>query len=51
MLKQHRSKLDELAQILLKDETMTIEEFLKIFEGKKRAEEAIEKEAEKRNAV
>ncbi|MDD5026791.1 MAG: ATP-dependent zinc metalloprotease FtsH [Candidatus Peribacteraceae bacterium] len=51
MLKQHRAKLDELAQILLKDETMTIEEFLKIFEGKKRAEEAIEKEAEKRNAA
>ncbi|MFA7682284.1 MAG: ATP-dependent zinc metalloprotease FtsH [Candidatus Peribacteraceae bacterium] len=35
MLQEHRSKLDALADILLKKETMTLEEFLEIFEGKK----------------
>jgi len=35
MLRKHRTKLDELAKILLKQETMSVEEFLEIFEGKK----------------
>ncbi len=33
-LKQHEKKLHELAQVLLKEETMTVEEFVAIFEGK-----------------
>lgn len=33
-LKQHEKKLHELAQILLKEETMSVEEFVAIFEGK-----------------
>jgi cell division protease FtsH len=35
MLKQHRDKLDILAKILLKQETMSIGEFEEIFSGKK----------------
>ena len=35
MLTKHKKKLDELAKILLKKETMSLEEFVKIFEGKK----------------
>ncbi len=35
MLRKHRTKLDELAKILLKQETMSVEEFLGIFEGEK----------------
>lgn len=34
MLKQHEKKLHELAKVLLKDETMSVEEFVAIFEGK-----------------
>ncbi|PIR48140.1 cell division protein FtsH [Candidatus Peregrinibacteria bacterium CG10_big_fil_rev_8_21_14_0_10_55_24] len=34
MLKEHRTKLDELSEILLKKETMTVEEFLEVFTGK-----------------
>ncbi len=34
MLKKHRAELDALAEILLKSETMTLEEFVEIFEGK-----------------
>ncbi|MFH1670830.1 MAG: ATP-dependent zinc metalloprotease FtsH [Patescibacteria group bacterium] len=33
-LKEHREKLDVLAEILLKKETMMVEEFTEIFEGK-----------------
>ncbi|UPA22828.1 ATP-dependent zinc metalloprotease FtsH [Candidatus Peribacteria bacterium] len=33
-LKQHEKKLHELAKVLLKDETMSVEEFVAIFEGK-----------------
>ena len=35
MLKKHRRKLDGLAKILLKQETMSIEEFEEHFTGKK----------------
>ena len=34
LLKKHQKKLDELSKILLERETMTVEEFLVIFEGK-----------------
>ncbi|PIP65738.1 cell division protein FtsH [Candidatus Peregrinibacteria bacterium CG22_combo_CG10-13_8_21_14_all_49_11] len=34
MLKQHREKLHEIAQVLLKKETLSVQEFLKMFEGK-----------------
>jgi cell division protease FtsH len=33
MLQKHRKKLDDLVEVLLKQETMPVEEFLKIFEG------------------
>ena len=36
MLRKHSKKLDELAKILLKKETMTVEEFVDVFEGKKK---------------
>jgi cell division protease FtsH len=56
ILKQHEKKLHELAIILLKDETMSVEEFVAIFEGKpvppkkivKKAEDEL-KEIEKEN--
>ena len=35
-LKTHRKKLEELAKVLLQQETMSVDEFLEIFEGKKR---------------
>lgn len=35
MLRQHRAKLNDLAKILLKQETMSIGEFEEIFSGKK----------------
>ena len=38
VLKKYRAKLDELAEILLKTETMTIEEFTEIFDGKEKKE-------------
>ena len=34
ILKKHEGKLHELAKVLLKDETMSVEEFTAIFEGK-----------------
>lgn len=34
-LRTHRKKLDDLAKILLQKETMNVEEFLEVFEGKK----------------
>jgi len=40
-LLKYRTKLDDLAKVLLQKETMSVEEFLEIFEGKKPAEEAI----------
>ncbi len=42
---KYRVKLDELAQILLQKETMTVEEFLVTFEGEK-AKEREEKKIE-----
>ncbi len=42
-LVQYRSKLDELAEVLLKKETMMVQEFLVVFEGEK----AIEREEKK----
>ncbi|PIR49753.1 cell division protein FtsH, partial [Candidatus Peregrinibacteria bacterium CG10_big_fil_rev_8_21_14_0_10_54_7] len=33
MVAKHQKKLDELAAVLLKKETMSLEEFLEIFEG------------------
>lgn len=38
MLQQHRDKLTELAQVLLKQETMSVAEFLEIFDGTKKEE-------------
>ncbi len=35
ILKKHKKKLDDLAKILLKKETMTEEEFVEVFTGKK----------------
>jgi len=35
MLKAHREKIDEIAQVLLKKETLSVTEFLKMFEEKK----------------
>ncbi|MFA6039439.1 MAG: ATP-dependent zinc metalloprotease FtsH [Candidatus Peribacteraceae bacterium] len=37
-LHTHRKKMDDLAKVLLQQETMSVEEFREIFEGKKRAE-------------
>ncbi len=34
-LRTHRKKLDQLSKVLLEKETMTVEEFLEVFEGKK----------------
>jgi cell division protease FtsH len=47
MLKQHKAKLDELVEILLKTETMSVEEFTEIFEGgkKRKAKESDAKAA------
>ena len=36
LVQKHKVKLDELAIVLLKKETMSLEEFLEIFEGKKK---------------
>ncbi len=36
-LKKYRTKLDELVDLLLKTETMSVEEFVEVFEGKERA--------------
>ncbi len=38
-LKKHRTKLDELAKILLRQETMTVEEFVEVFDEKASAKE------------
>ncbi|MDD5751037.1 MAG: ATP-dependent zinc metalloprotease FtsH [Candidatus Peribacteraceae bacterium] len=43
-LKQHRDKLDLLAKVLLKKETMSVDEFKNIFEG--RIEPKVEEESE-----
>jgi cell division protease FtsH len=37
MVKKHKAKLDDLAELLLKRETLSLEEFLEVFEGKKSA--------------
>jgi cell division protease FtsH len=46
-LTKHRAKLDELAKLLLSEETMTVERFLEIFEGEK----AKEREAKKKEKL
>ena len=38
MLKKYRAQLDALAEILLKTETMSVEEFVEVFEGKGKGE-------------
>jgi cell division protease FtsH len=43
-LKQHRDKLELLSKVLLKKETMTVEEFTEIFEGRKQVQEEPEPE-------
>ncbi|MDD4319427.1 MAG: ATP-dependent zinc metalloprotease FtsH [Candidatus Peribacteraceae bacterium] len=49
-LTTHRKKLDDLAKILLQQETMSVEEFVEVFEGKKpeppKKEESEQAEAE-----
>ena len=48
-LLKHRKKLDQLAKILLQQETMTVDEFAEVFEGKKakeREEKKIEEQLE-----
>ncbi len=45
-LKQHEKKLKELAQVLLKDEVMSVEEFTAIFEGKPVPPKKVTKKAE-----
>ena len=48
-LLKHRTKLDELAKVLLDKETMSVDEFLVIFEGEKnvaKGKEIEEKKAE-----
>jgi cell division protease FtsH len=50
-LKTNRGKMDEIVQVLLKVETMSLEEFLEIFDGgKKRKEKEVkdEKESDKK---
>ncbi len=37
LVEKHRDKMDELAVVLMKKETMTLEEFVEIFDGKKTA--------------
>ncbi len=44
---KHRAKLDELAKLLLTEETMTVERFLEVFEGEK----AKEREAKKKEKI
>ncbi|MDD5623958.1 MAG: ATP-dependent zinc metalloprotease FtsH, partial [Candidatus Peribacteraceae bacterium] len=39
MLREHRPKLDDLAKVLLKKETMSVDEFRDIFEGRVTVEE------------
>ncbi|MBI3619094.1 ATP-dependent zinc metalloprotease FtsH [Candidatus Peregrinibacteria bacterium] len=46
-LHQHKKKLEELASVLLQKETMSVEEFLEIFEGK----ESEKKEKAEKNAT
>ena len=50
-LKQYRDKLDVLAKVLLKKETMSIEEFKEIFEGKLDPDAALREEEEKDKAA
>jgi cell division protease FtsH len=44
ILKKHKGKLDELCVILLQKETMTVEEFLEIFDGTKPKPKEVDKE-------
>jgi cell division protease FtsH len=45
-LRTHRDKLEKLAKALLKKETMTVDEFLDIFEGRKEVSEETEETQE-----
>ena len=47
LLKKNLAKMHELAKLLLKKETLSVEEFLEIFEGKRDVEAEIAKEEEK----
>jgi len=47
MLRKHHSTMGKLAEILLQHETMSLDEFLEIFEGKKPANAAAKKTARK----
>jgi cell division protease FtsH len=51
LLKDNLPKLHALAKVLLKKESMSLEEFKEIFEGKMDPEEAIEKEEKKDKAA
>ncbi len=48
-LTRHRAKLDELAKVLLQKETMTVEEFVEVFDGEKGKE--IEKKKAKDRGI
>jgi cell division protease FtsH len=51
LLRKHKSKMDALSVVLLKKETLSIEEFTEIFEGKLPPEEALKEEEEKDRAA
>ncbi len=51
MLAKYRKKLDDVTEILLQKETMSVEEFLEIFEGKPAVKAAKEKEKAKKEIV
>ena len=44
LLSKHRPKLDALAKVLLQKETMSVAEFLVIFEGRTPTEEEVKRE-------
>ncbi len=51
MLLKNRKKLDEVVELLMKKETVSVEEFLEIFEGKPMAKVAKKKEEAKKEQV
>jgi cell division protease FtsH len=48
IIKKYKPQIEELARILLRQETMSVEEFVEIFDGKKPAEVAEKKEEKKK---
>ncbi len=48
MILKHRDKLDMLAKILLVEETMSVTEFLEVFEGKEKAIERAKADEERK---